>query len=150
MTLAVRPSITPENRVDMIINIIISQLTTEEENGQPVRTEMETKTNMIVADGRTVMLGGILFQEDRIVEKKVPLLGDVPIIGELLFRHNEVTAANNELIVFITPYVIDDPNAMLPGTIEEIERPREKLDKIQEELDANVEALKKRTEALKK
>ena len=150
MTLAVRPSITPENRVDMIINIIISQLTTEEENGQPVRTEMETKTNMIVADGRTVMLGGILFQEDRIVEKKVPLLGDVPIIGELLFRHNEVTAANNELIVFITPYVIDDPNAMLPGTREEMERPREKLDKIQEELDATVEALKKKTEALKK
>jgi len=150
MTLAVRPSITPENRVDMIINIIISQLTTEEENGQPVRTEMETKTNMVVADGGTVMLGGILFQEDRVIEKKVPLLGDIPLIGELLFRHNEVTAANNELIVFITPYVIDGSDVMLPGTRDEMERPREKLKKIQKELDANAEALKKETEALKK
>ncbi len=150
MTLAVRPSITPEKSVDMIINILISQLTTEEENGQPVRNEMETKTNMIIADGQTVMLGGILFQEDRVVEKKVPLLGDVPIIGELLFRNNEVSAANNELIVFITPYVIDDPDAVLPATRQEMERPREKLDKVQGELEATVEALKKRTGALKK
>ncbi len=150
MTLAVRPSITPEKSVDMIINIIISQLTTEEENGQPVRTEMETKTNMIAADGQTIMLGGILFQEDRVVEKKVPLLGDVPIVGELLFSHNEITAANNELIVFITPYVIDDPDAVLPATREEMEGPKEKLKDIREALDVTTEALKNRTEALKK
>ena len=150
MTLAVRPSITPENSVDMIVNILISQLTAEEQNGQPVRNEMETKTNMIVADGQTVMLGGILFQEDRIIEKKVPLLGDVPLVGELLFRHNEVSAANNELIVFITPYVVDDPDAVLPGTREEMELPKEKLDKVREELGTTVEALKKKTEALKR
>jgi general secretion pathway protein D len=149
MTLAVRPSITPENRVDMIINILISQLTTEEENGQPVRTEMETLTNMIVADGETVMLGGILVQVDRIVKKKVPLLGDIPIIGELLFAHNEINAANNELIVFITPYVIDDPDVVLPATREQMERPKEKLEKVREEIDTTVEALKERTEALK-
>jgi len=150
MTLAVRPSITPEKSVDMIINILISQLTTEEENGQPVRNEMETKTNMIISDGQTVMLGGILFQEDRVIEKKVPLLGDIPIIGELLFRHNEVSAANNELIVFITPYVIDDPDEVLPATRQEMEQPREKLDKIRDELDATTEALKKKTGKLKK
>jgi len=150
MTLAVRPSITPENSVDMIINILISQLTTEEENGQPVRNEMETKTNMIIADGQTIMLGGILFQEDRITEKKVPLLGDVPIIGELLFRNNEVRAANNELIVFITPYVIDDPEKVLPGTKLEMERPKEKLDNIREQLDSTIEALNKKTGKLKR
>ena len=150
MTLAVRPSITPEKSVDMIINILISQLTTEEENGQPVRNEMETKTNMIIADGQTIMLGGILFQEERVVEKKVPLLGDVPIIGELLFRNNEVSLANNELIVFITPYVIDDPDTVLPATRQEMERSKEKLDEIQKELNTTAEALNKRTKALKK
>jgi len=150
MTLAVRPSITPEKSVDMIINILISQLTTEKENGQPVRNEMETKTNMIIADGQTIMLGGILFQEDRIVEKKVPLLGDIPIIGELLFRNNEVTLANNELIVFITPYVIDDPDTVLPVTRQEMERSKEKLDEVKEELNTTAEALNKRAKALKK
>jgi len=150
MTLAVRPSITPEHSVDMIINILISQLTPDEENGQPVRNEMETKTNMIIADGQTIMLGGILFQEDRVVEKKVPLLGDVPIVGELLFRHNEVNAANNELIVFITPYVIDDPNTVLPGTKVEMDRPKEKLDKVRQEIGTTMEALNKKTSKLKK
>ena len=140
--MAVRPSITPNNNVDMIINIIISQLTTEEANGQPVRTEMETKTNMIIGDGETIMLGGILFQEDRLIVRKVPLLGDVPVVGEL-FRHTETVVGNNEMLVFITPYVvdIDEPDKMLPGTIEQIELPKEKLDGIREELDAAMEAL---------
>ena len=52
MTLAVRPSITPEKNVDMIVNILMSQLTGELVNLQPVRSRMETKTNMIVAGQR--------------------------------------------------------------------------------------------------
>jgi type II secretory pathway component GspD/PulD (secretin) len=125
----------------MIINIIISQLTSEEENGQPVRAEMETKTNMIIGDGQTIMLGGILFQEDRLVDRKVPLLGDVPVVGELLFSHNETMAANNEMLVFITPYVVDDPNTMLPETKEQIELPKEKLKNIREQLDTTMKGL---------
>ncbi len=142
MTLAVRPSITPENNVDMIINILMSQLTIELVNNQPVRTEMETKTNMIVKDGQTVMLGGILFQEDRVIERKVPLFGDVPVVGGL-FRHNETMAANNEMLVFITPYVIDDPSNLPPETIEEIERPKEKLKNIREQLETTMEKLER-------
>ena len=142
MTLAVRPSITPENNVDMIINILMSQLTAESVNTQPVRTEMETKTNMIVEDGQTVMLGGILFQKDSIIERKVPLFGDVPVVGGL-FRHNETMAANNEMLVFITPYVIDDPSNLPPETIEEIERPKEKLKNIQEQLETTMEKLER-------
>ena len=142
MTLAVRPSITPENNVDMIINIIISQLTSDEENGQPVRTEMETKTNMIVEDAQTIMLGGILFQKENIIQRKVPLLGDVPVVGGL-FRHNETIEVNNEMLVFITPYVIGEPDEMLPETIEEIERPKEKLKNIQEQLETTMEKLER-------
>ena len=143
MTLAVRPSITPNKDVDMIINIIISQIAAGDElNGQPVRTEMETKTNMIVGDGQTIMLGGILFQEDRIIKTKVPLLGDIPLIGELLFGHTETIAANNEMLVFITPYVIDDFENLPPETEEQIEQPKEKLKNIREQLDASIGRLK--------
>jgi general secretion pathway protein D len=143
MTLAVRPSITPNKDVDMIVNIIISQITPgDEQNGQPVRTEMETKTNMIVGDGQTIMLGGILFQEDRIVKRKVPLLGDIPLIGELLFGHTETIAANNEMLVFITPYVIDDFENLTPETKEQIEQPKEKLENIRKQLDTSIGRLK--------
>jgi len=142
MTLAVRPSITPGNDVDMIINIIISQLTAEEENTQPVRTEMETKTNMIIEDGQTLMLGGILFQQDSVTNRKVPLLGDIPLIG-MLFNHNETIAGNNEMLVFITPYVIDEPDKTGSATKEEIQRSKERLDNIRGELDTTMENLNK-------
>ncbi|MDH4240392.1 MAG: type II and III secretion system protein, partial [Phycisphaerae bacterium] len=135
MTLRVRPSITPENNVDMIINVILSQLTADKENNQPIRTEMDTTTNMIIQHGQTLMLGGILFQTDSKSERKIPVLGDMPLAGGL-FRHNDIVESNEELIVFITPYVIDKPDNLLPETKAEIEAPLEKLNNIREELQA--------------
>ncbi|MFB0525520.1 MAG: secretin N-terminal domain-containing protein, partial [Phycisphaerae bacterium] len=141
MTLAARPSITPEKNVDMVVNVLLSQLTSDQINNQPVRSLMETETNMIVKDGQTIMLGGILFQTDSFIERKLPLLGDIPLAGGL-FRHNETLLANNELIVFITPFVIDEPGEMLPETLKEIEGPRQKLEDVKEQL----EQMKRRLE----
>ena len=132
MTLQARPSITPEKDVDMIIKVNLSQLTSDEINNQPVRTEMDTRTNMIVRDGQTIMLGGILFQKDSLIKRKVPLLGDVPIVGGL-FRHEEVIQSNTELLIFITPYVVDVNSA--PETIRQIEEPKKKLDEIARRMD---------------
>jgi len=143
MNLAVRPSITPNKDVDMIINIIISQLTSDRENGQPVRTEMETETNMIVGDGQTIMLGGILFQEESVVKRGIPGLSDIPILGAL-FSHLENKVSNNEMLVFITPYVIDEPDKTSPEAKEEIERPKEKLGEIRDQLNSAVENFKKK------
>jgi type II secretory pathway component GspD/PulD (secretin) len=64
MELKARPSITPEDNVDMVVNVQISDLLTEMVNDQPVRASMNTRTNMIVQDGQTLLLGGILFQKD--------------------------------------------------------------------------------------
>lgn len=141
MNLAVRPSITPTKDVDMIINIIISQLSTEEENGQPVRTEMETQTNMIIGDGETLMLGGILFQQDSVIKRGIPGLSDIPLLGAL-FSHEEKTIANNELLVFITPYVINDAGENTPETQEQIDIPKEKLEQIRKELNTSMEGFK--------
>ena len=143
MTLAARPSITPEKNVDMVVNVILSQLTGDIVNTQPARTEMETKTNMIVQDAQTIMLGGILFQKDSLIQRKLPLLGDIPLAGAL-FRHNETIQANNELIVFITPFVIDEPGEMLPETMAEIEGPRKKLDQVQQELEDTMKELEQK------
>lgn len=136
MELRARPSITPENDVDMIVNVEISQLTSDLVNDQPVRTVMETTTNMIVQNGQTLLLGGILFQNDSKVERKLPLLGDLPLLGGL-FRHNEVNLANSEMFVFMTPRVIEEPNA----TIAEAEKAREKLDSIRRGINTSLEDL---------
>jgi general secretion pathway protein D len=136
MELRARPSITPENNVDMIVNVKISQLTSDLVNDQPVRTSMETTTNMIVRDGQTLLLGGILFQKDSTIEHKLPLFGDVPLVGGL-FRHNETVQANNEMFVFMTPHVIAEPGA----TESEATSSREKLDEIREGLNSSLESL---------
>jgi len=145
MTLAVRPSITPDKSVDMIVNLLLSQLTGDLINGQPTRREMETTTNMIVEDGQTLMLGGILFQEDSKTERKVPLLGDLPLIGGA-FRHYDVSKANSELIIFITPYVVDNGEKLPPETIEEINAPRRTLEKVQGRLDQTADELEEKVE----
>ena len=140
MTLAVRPSITPEKNVDMIVNILLSQLTGELVNGQPVRTQMETKTNMIVRDSETLMLGGILFQEKNKVKRKIPLLGDLPLVGGL-FQHNDVRLSNNEMIIFIMPFVISD-GGMSKEAKAALEKSQERLKQTREELGAAAEQLK--------
>ncbi|MHC4738800.1 MAG: secretin N-terminal domain-containing protein [Planctomycetota bacterium] len=140
MTLRVRPSITPEKNVDMTINLMMSQLASDFINDQPVRTEMDTETTLIVSDGETVMLGGMLFQEDSTIERKLPLFGDLPVLGGL-FRHNEIVKANTEILVFITPHVIDrDPSKMLPETIEELENEKQKLENVLRQLNSAVGA----------
>ncbi len=135
MELRARPSITPEDKVDMIINVQISQLTAEREQNVPIRSQMKTTTNMIVQNGQTLLLGGILFQKDSKVERKLPGFGDLPLIGGL-FRHNSVIQTNSELLVFITPHVIDEAAEELPEAVTEkkkiLENTREQLEAVLE------------------
>ncbi|MHC4569528.1 MAG: secretin N-terminal domain-containing protein, partial [Planctomycetota bacterium] len=62
MEVAARPSITPEDSVDLVVGVELSALLADIVNLQPVQDKMKTTTNMIVQDGQTLMLGGILFQ----------------------------------------------------------------------------------------
>jgi len=139
MTLRTRPSITPERNVDMIVNVILSQLTSDVVNSQPVRSVMETQTNMIIQDSQTLMLGGILFQKDSKVERKLPLIGDIPAVGAL-FRHYDTVKSNNELIVFITPYVIDTERS--PEAEKILQEAEKKLENMLKELSETIKMKK--------
>ena len=149
MTLQVRPSITPENNVDMIVRVQISDLTADMVNAQPVRTEMDTTTNMIVEDGSTLLLGGILIQKDSQIRRKVAGLGDLPGVGEL-FRHNAIRESNEELMVFITPFVVDDPNGTQAATKAQIDEARQKHEDFRRSLDDTVEQLRQEVMKMEK
>lgn len=107
VTMRIRPNITPEKAVDVTLHLNISQLETQKVNDQPTRKNVDTKTHLIVNDGQSIILGGLLFQNDDYLQQKVPLLGDLPLVGDL-FKYTGSTLTNDELLVFVTPYVIDD------------------------------------------
>ena len=97
--------------------------------------EFKTTTDMIVKDGETLMLSGILMQNDREIERKIPLLGDLPLLGGL-FRHYDTVKSNTELLAFITPYVMGSDRDV--ETQQQLDEARSKMESIIEELDAAV------------
>ena len=77
-------------------------------------------------DGQTIVIGGLI--EDQVSEsvKKIPLLGDIPVAG-MLFRRTITSKSKTELLIFLTPYVAEMPEALVP--IAERERSLSNIDK---------------------
>jgi len=108
-TLRVRPHVTKNNNVDLVINLEISRVVPgSTSQGNPVFDRREVKTHVVVPSGRTIMLSGIIRQEKFEDIRKVPLLGDIPLLG-WLFRHTDTGIRNRELVIFITPHVMSTP-----------------------------------------
>jgi len=77
-------------------------------NGLPQETSTELRTNVVVKDGQTVVIGG-LFRDSVVTSKsQVPLLGNIPIVGAA-FRGSKDTVTRQEVIIVLTPHIIGDP-----------------------------------------
>jgi type IV pilus assembly protein PilQ len=71
----------------------------------PQISKMEINTNLIVADGSVVAIGGIYTQNESVGASKVPVLGDIPVIGRL-FRKDAIADTQTQIIIFIAPKVV--------------------------------------------
>jgi len=110
LSLKVTPQITPDNRVLMQIEVNNdTPNTTLLVGSEPAIDSKKVKTQVLVENGGTVVIGGIYQQTIDNTVNKVPLLGDIPFLGAL-FRNNTKTNNRSELIVFITPRVVEDLN----------------------------------------
>jgi len=104
----IRPRITVKRDVDLKVNLELSSIVPGETLfGGFVVDRRETTTQLIVKDKQTIVISGILRSEDSDIEYKVPILGDIPLLG-YLFKSKERTKKNTELLVFITPIVVDN------------------------------------------
>jgi len=74
----------------------------------PTMTKRSTKTSVVVKDKQTVVIGGLMSERDEDVITKVPLLGDIPLLG-WLFKYKTTAKKKTNLLVFLTPYIIKDP-----------------------------------------
>jgi type IV pilus assembly protein PilQ len=109
LSLKVTPQITPDNRIllDLTVNKdSIGQYVPSATGGQvPSIDTREITTQVLVNDGQTVVLGGILETERRETVNKVPYLGDIPGLG-VLFRSKSKTDNKDELLIFVTPKIL--------------------------------------------
>src|SRR5690554_4623288 len=112
LSLEVTPQITPDNRI--IMDVVVTNDTfgeAEFAGEEPPINKSEIQTQVLVDNGETVVLGGILQTEELSNLAKTPFLGDLPVIRHL-FRYTQQSNEKVELLVFITPRILDDGVAL--------------------------------------
>ena len=106
LVLEVTPSITPDNRIHMNLDIRQDSIVGETTTGVPVLDITRLQTQVKVDNDQTIVLGGVYQQKQSDKTIKVPWLGDIPIIGRLFKRTNR-SYQKTELLIFITPKIIE-------------------------------------------
>ena len=106
LKLEVTPSITPDGKVQMALKIEKDTVGTLTSAGYLINTN-ELETNVLVDDGETVVLGGIFDDIKQNQYEKVPFFGDLPVVGAL-FKNNTRSSAQTELLIFVTPRIVND------------------------------------------
>ncbi|NLP03996.1 MAG: hypothetical protein GX089_15995 [Fibrobacter sp.] len=119
--LVVRPHISGEGRILLELSPKKESYTMVE--GQPVINEQSATTNVVVSNGETVVIAGLTSNETRKVDEGIPFLKDIPLLGNL-FKRSEKNVEKKDLIIFVTPHVIQSGTVnapeQLPAAIEEI------------------------------
>lgn len=120
--LTITPHIGQENNLKLDIHQKVTALAPGATTGTttPVTTVREAKTSVSVDDGSTIVIGGLIRNDSTKVVHKVPLLGDIPLLG-LLFRRTEDTSERRNLLIFITPYIIREKERIEKLTREKTE-----------------------------
>lgn len=108
LSLKVRPQITPDGSVILSLEVNKDSVNSRISTNYGVAIDAKhVKTEVLVENGGTVVIGGIYIQEERNSVTRVPFLGDLPYVG-FLFRNTEKSENRKELLVFITPKVVSD------------------------------------------
>lgn len=77
----------------------------------PTMTKRSTKTSVVVKDKQSVVIGGLISEKDEDLVTKVPLLGDIPLLG-WLFKYKSTNKKKTNLLIFLTPYIIKEPSSL--------------------------------------
>ena len=116
LSLTVTPQITPDNNIIMDLKVhkdSVGEIISTGGLGGTVPSidTRSVETQVLVADGQTVVLGGIYETERRETVKKVPFLGDIPVVG-FFFRSKKVLDNKAELLIFVTPRILEEGSSI--------------------------------------
>ncbi len=106
LTLKVKPRISADDKVSLEVSVISEDIVPGGGSaGQPTTTKREVSTSSIVMNGETVIIGGLSKNKVSNSVIKIPLLGDIPILG-IPFRHTTTTHNKTSLVIMLTPYIV--------------------------------------------
>ncbi len=136
LTLKIKPRVSSIDKVTLDVEAILENIVDDgsnSEGGQPVTSKQEVKTQAILRHGESIIIGGLVKTFERNSENKLPLLGDIPLIGSWLFSSSSVTVEEDNLVVILTPYVIDKSDKL-----SQLQKDLGVLTRIQEEYNKEV------------
>jgi len=136
LTLKVKPRLSSNNQVTLEVEVQIEDLdpSSEQIADRPTTTKRTVKTNAIVKNGEMIILGGLIKRVGGTGVSKVPYLGDLPILGELFFTHNSDVEREQNVVIYLTPYIV-----RRSADLQELKRMLSELDEVQERYNRLVE-----------
>jgi type II secretory pathway component GspD/PulD (secretin) len=145
--LRVRPSVDGQNRILLEIHPEVSTGSVSDD-GIPNQNTTEVTTTMLVESGKTVFIGGLIKRTETKTREGVPVLGDIPGLG-LLFSNKAINSINTELVVLITPYIIEHENMALDiGKSAYVEKIEGELETQPLKIDAKMDKVKRLEDSL--
>ena len=125
ITLRITPQISKGRTVRTELFLEITRFVSESEVGAVTTTKRSTKTTVVVDDGQTIVLGGLLQDSQNEANTSVPCLGSVPLFG-FAFKQSQVQSSKTNLLIFLTPHIItthDDVDRVTTHKQEQAHRP---------------------------
>ncbi len=105
--LTVTPHINADNNVTLELFPVVSELSAEAtSSNQPIILTQSANTTLMIDDGATAVIGGIMRSKQTTVRRAIPILGSIPLLGDLLFSYNSEREESTELVIFVTPHII--------------------------------------------
>ena len=106
LTLKIKPRVSSNDKVTLDAEAVLENVLAVDQNGQPVTTKQSVITQAILRHGESIIIGGLVKNYTTNTETKVPILGDIPLLG-WFFTHTDTKDQQDNLIVILTPYIID-------------------------------------------
>jgi type II secretory pathway component GspD/PulD (secretin) len=113
VTLDITPSVAPDGGIMVVLHPVVNSLIGTNA-GVPEISTRDTQTTVHLQDDETLVIGGLIQENDTRTTTKVPLLGDLPLVGRV-FRNDNIQGQRNELIIVVTPHIVKPSVSVLPG-----------------------------------
>jgi len=111
--LDITPVVDSEGGIMVALHPVVNSLIGTN-NGVPEISTRDTQTTVHLHDDETLVIGGLIQETDTRTTSKVPVLGDIPVVGRV-FRNDQVNGSRNELIIVVTPHIVKPGSTAMPG-----------------------------------